>query len=101
MAEERKLSVGTVVSVPSSGAGKIETKYSGADNKILSARISDSTGSTNGTKHKEGELLINMTKYPAHIDASMNSKGELVLLGKDLDKYSISEDGELLYTYEE
>lgn len=57
------------------------------------------TKSVNNIIVEEGEVcIVSRNKLNRYIDFEINDAGELIIHGKDADKYSISEDGELIYT---
>jgi hypothetical protein len=69
----------------------------------LLCRIPEEVGNQNGVLFIEGELLIKVKEYLTHIDYQLDGDGNLIQLIStgDEDKYSINENGELIYTTEE
>lgn len=66
----------------------------------LLASISDTVGVQDGVSYVEGELLIRTKNNPDHLNYSISSNGELILLINtgDENKYSVNANGELIYT---
>lgn len=97
MSEVRSNTIAKIVD----GVATLNSRYQDNDSNIIKSVITNDSGYANGVRHVEGELLFSMMNYPSKIDGAVNSRGELVLIGNDLDRYSVSPDGDLLYTFEE
>ncbi len=66
----------------------------------LSAFISETVGSQDMTPYIEGELIIQMKNHPQHLTYLLDSQGHLILVIStgDGSKYSINDNGHLIYT---
>jgi len=65
----------------------------------LEAIISLVPGVKNNISHLEGELLITMKNYPLNIDFWIDDQGHLIVKGFDCDRYSIDNNGHLIYDF--
>jgi hypothetical protein len=63
---------------------------------FISAFITQTTGMFNSIKHQEGYLLIEKEKGSS--DMWLNKNGNLIIKDIEIDRYSIDEDGNLIYT---
>lgn len=63
---------------------------------FVSAFITQTTGIFNNLKHIEGYLLINKEK--GNSDMWINKNGNLIIKDIEIDKYSIDDEGNLIYT---
>lgn len=65
---------------------------------IVRAFIADFNAQQDGVSYKEGELIISIVGKGS-LTATINAKGELILTGVDVERYSINDMGHLIYTY--
>lgn len=92
-----KVTLNTQTTITREGAGiDIFTFYSGSTRSI-SAFISESVTSIQGINFIEGELGFVITNWP-NITFKLNDKGELIVVGDEAEKFSITETGDLIYT---
>lgn len=64
---------------------------------ILQGLIADSDGVLNTVLFKQGDLLITGKNMPTDIDVFLDEFGKFNIIGIDADKYSINEQGHLIY----
>jgi len=64
----------------------------------VAAFISEIVATLNGIPYIEGELVITMVNSPADIDFEVDSNGDLIVFSDDASKYSINDNGDLIYT---
>lgn len=74
----------------------IFTFYNESDRNIL-AFISDAVKNVNNIPFKEGELGFTFDNWGG-ITFQLTSKGELIVIGDEANKFSIYPDGDLIYT---
>jgi acyl carrier protein len=69
------------------------------NNNILEGFISDSVKTVEGVDFIEGQLGIRMNdQYPSGIDVTIDSEGNLIIVGDSVEKYSLDASGNLIYT---
>lgn len=66
---------------------------------ISKSEILDVNVQMSGKRINEGDLIIVGVNFGVDIYAKINEKGELIIFGKNADRYSINSLGELIYTY--
>jgi len=74
----------------------IFTFYQEDDQSIL-AFISDKVQNINDVIFKEGELGFIFNNWSGTV-FNLNNRGELIVTGNGSEKFSINEDGDLIYT---
>lgn len=80
------------------GVIQILTRYNITPPRITELFISNSVGSSNSVIFEENELII-IFNSAFGIIVTINSSGEIIIIGADADNYSINSDGELIYTF--
>ena len=98
MSETKIIPTSTSVSVLGTDI-TIHTEYVEDLPNTLKAEITSDVGIINGVNFTNGELLITMKNYPEKINYTINGMGELIVYATtpDLDKYSINENGDLIW----
>lgn len=66
---------------------------------ILQSRITINVGYLNGTPFQEGELLVTSNLFPAAVNFWLDNSGNLIIDAFDSGRYSIDENGDLIYDY--
>ncbi len=97
MSETKQITTSTVVTIVGSSL-RIFTRFiGGVVETVLNFFIRDSDGIVNDVSFREGELGYYLEGYPS-FGASLNDKGELIIVDEDTSIYEIDSMGHLIKT---
>lgn len=97
MSEVKKIETKTIVETLNNLIS-ITAIFDQSGSDVLSTFISESVQVVNTIPFIEGELGISMNNYPNEIDFEIDQDGNLIVIAEDAEKYSIDENGDLIYT---
>lgn len=66
---------------------------------IPKVEVLDLNTQISGKNFNEGDLMIIGVNFGVDVYAKINNKGELIIFSKNAEKYSINNNGDLIYTY--